>query len=348
MHGKKHFSSKRYKNVSLDVAFKSFRPISNLCFASKLSERAAAYQLTRRVVDQGLDCELQLAYKRHYCTETALLKVKNDLLMSMDKQHVTLLVLLDLSAAFDTVYPNTLIGRLENKFGVTGTALEWIRSYLSDRTQCVCIKSARSENFVLRHRLPQGSCLGPLMFSLYTSKLFDITKHNLPKVVCYADDTQLYVSFIPDGSSGSERAITAKSDCIPDLRAWIILDKLMINDGKTEVLLVGTRQQLRKVEIDAFTFGSSRMLPTTLVRNLGAWFDSELTMNTDVNKVCSAAYFHLFNIKRIRKYLSVSKETTEKLVHTFFSSRIEYCTSLLYGLPAKQLDKIQRITLLIY
>lgn len=115
----------------------------------------------------------------------------------------------------------------------------------------------------------------------------------------------------------------------------------MINDGKTEVLVVGTRQQLQKVNIDAITVGSSRVTPCTSVRNLGAWFDSQLTMNTHVNKVCSVAYFHLYNIKRIRKYLS--QDTTEKLVHAFFSSRIDYCNSLLYGLPAKQLDKLQRV-----
>ena len=150
------------------------------------------------------------------------------------------------------------------------------------------------------------------------------------------------MSFRPDESSGSERALAAMSDCIRDLRAWMISDKLMINDGKTDVLLlVGTRQQLQKVNINAITVGSSRVTPCTSVRNLGAWFDSQLTMNTHVDKVCSAPYFHLYNIKRIRKYLS--QDTTEKLVHPFFSSRIDYCNSLLYGLPAKQLDKLQRV-----
>ena len=205
----------------------------------------------------------------------------------------------------------------KNMFGVKGAALEWVRSYLLGRTQRVSVKGAVSENFDLRHGVPQGSCLGPLLFSLYTSKLFYITKQHLPNVICYADDTQLYMSFRPDEFSGSERALDAMSDCIRDLRAWMISDKLMINDGKTEVLLVGTRQQLQKVNIDAITVGSSRVTPCTSVRNLGAWFDSQLTMNTHVNKVCSAAYFHLYNIKRIRKYLS--QDTTEKLVHAFSS-----------------------------
>ena len=82
-------------------------------------------------------------------------------------------------------------------------------------------------------------------------------------------------------------------------------------------------------------------LTSSAVRNLGAWFDPELTMNTHVNKLCSAAYFHLYNLRRIRKYLT--QQTCEKLVHAFVTSRIDYCNSLLYGLPAKQLNKIQRV-----
>ena len=105
----------------------------------------------QHVIDHGLDCDLQSAYKEHHSTETALLKVKNDLLMSMDKQHVTLLVMLDLSAAFDTVCHSTLISHLESKFGVNGAALEWVCSYLLGRTQRVSVKGAVSENFDLRH-----------------------------------------------------------------------------------------------------------------------------------------------------------------------------------------------------
>ena len=112
-------------------------------------------------MDQGLECELQSAYKRHYSTETALLKVKNDLLMSMDNQRVTFLVLLDLSAAFDTVCHQIVVDRLHSKFRVSGTVLEWLRSYLSKRSQRVSIKGVLSDGFELRHGVPQGSCLGP-------------------------------------------------------------------------------------------------------------------------------------------------------------------------------------------
>ena len=199
-----------------------------------------------------------------------------------------------------------------------------------------------SDGVDLRYGVPQGSCLGPLLFSLYTSKLFDISKTHLPEIHCYADDTQLYLSFRPHVTPGSDEAISAMTNCIADIRDWMISDKLMLNDSKTEILLVGSRQQLRKVELDALMVGTAKVpLASSAVRNLGSFFDSELTMNTHVNKLCSAAYFHLYNLRRIRKYLS--QETYEQLVHAFITSRIDYCNSLLYGLPAKQLDKIQRV-----
>ena len=329
------------KKHNLDIAYKNFRPVSNLAYISKLSERASVDQFAEHLTVTERHSLLQSAYKPLHSTETALLKVKNDILMSMNQQHVTLLVLLDLSAAFDTIHHDKLIQRLESDCGVTGIALAWFRSYLSDRFQRVSVNGGLSKKFSLCQGVPQGSCLGPLLFTIYTRKLFDIVERHLPEVHCYADDTQLYVSFSPNQSAKADDAIKSMTDCISDVRSWMISDNLMLNDDKTEFLILGTKQQLTKVNIDNIKVGSANVSPVPVVRNLGSWFDSQLTMSSHTSKLCSVAFYHLYNIRCIRKYLS--QEATATLVHAFITSRTDYCNSLLYGLPDNQLVKIQRV-----
>ena len=131
----------------------------------------------------GMFPELQSAYRQHHSTETALLKVKNDLLMAMDKSQVTLLVLLDLSSAFDTVVHEILLERLRSTIGLRGKVLSWFESYLKGRSQQVSINGTLSKPFYLKCGVPQGSCLGLLLFTIYVSKLFRILKHHLPSFI---------------------------------------------------------------------------------------------------------------------------------------------------------------------
>ena len=266
--------------------------MSNLAYISKLSERACVHQITEHLTVTERHSLLQSAYKPLHSTETALLKVKNDILMSMNQQHVTLLVLLDLSAAFDTIHHDKLIQRLESDCGVAGNALSWFKSYLSDRFQRVSVNGGLSKKFPLCQGVPQGSCLGPLLFIIYTRKLFDIVERHLSQVHCYADDTQLYVSFCPNQSADADAALKSMTDCISDVRSWMISDNLMLNDDKTEFLILGTRQQLAKVNIDNIKVGSARVSPVSAVRNLGSWFDSQLTMSSHISKLCSVAFYH--------------------------------------------------------
>ena len=141
----------------------------------------------------------------------------------MDQQKVTLLVLLGLSAAFDTIDHEILTATLESEFGVTGNALKWIKSFLSHRKQRVKIKQEFSTNSTLSCGVPQGSCLGPVLFLLYVSQLFQIiNKHLVPALYGYADDTQLYLSFSPDSSVVQDQAIQTISNCIDEVRAWSV------------------------------------------------------------------------------------------------------------------------------
>ena len=124
----------------------------------------------------------------------------------MNRQHASLLVLLDLSVAFDTVGHTILLRRLETSFGVTRDALKWIASYLSARSQRVMINGVLSDRFDLSFEGSQGSCLGQLLFSAYASKLFQVIKNHLHNAHAYADDTQLYLSFKSDSSMGETEA----------------------------------------------------------------------------------------------------------------------------------------------
>ena len=179
----------RYKKVGIND-FTNLRPVSNLQYVSKLVERAVFDQVHTHLSEHDLYPLLQSAYRRArgHNTETALLKIYNDILMAMNRQEVVLLVLLDLSAAFDTVEHSVLISRLSTSFGIRGTVLEWFVSYLSGRSQRVSLSGKCSESLQLNQGVPQGSCLGPLLFTLYASKLFEVVKRHLPSVHAYADD----------------------------------------------------------------------------------------------------------------------------------------------------------------
>ena len=121
--------------------------------------------------------------------------------------------------------------------------------------------------------------------------------------------------------------------CISDIRTWMLTDKLKLNDDKTEFMfMIGTKMQLSKVNIDTLTVGSFDVAPVTVARNLGTWFDSNLNLQEQIHKTCKSGFFHLYNVRRIRKYLSQESERT--LVHAFIIGRIDYCNSLLFGLPS--------------
>ena len=265
----------------------------------------------------------------------------NDILLKMNSQHVTLLVLLDLSAAFDTVDHNILLDRLQRDLGLHGTVLEWFRSYLSERCQQISIDSSISKRFSLGCGVPQGSCLGPLLFVIYSSGLFRIVEQHLPHVHCYADDTQLYLSFKPNNEQAHDEALFAMEQCICDIRNWLTRSRLLLNDDKTEFLVIGTRQQLSKLKSTVVDVGEHSIEPSVSVSNLGTIFDNSLSMNEHINKTCKASFYHIHNIRRISKYLTL--ECMKTLVHAFVLSRIDYCNSLLYGLPKYQIAKLQRV-----
>ena len=146
----------------------------------------------------------QTAYRKYHSTESALLNIQNDILLNMAKGSVTALTLLDLSAAFDTIDHTILLDRLNVYYGISELALGWFKSYLSGRTHSVKVGSTLSHPAVLHYGVPQGSVLGPILFSLYTNPISSIIhSHSSINYHFYADDTQLYITLSPENFSHS-------------------------------------------------------------------------------------------------------------------------------------------------
>ena len=326
------------KKPSLDNdILKNFRPVSNLSFLSKVIEKVIASRLSDHLTKHNLMDPMQSAYRKGHSTETALLRVHNDILSAVDKGNGVFLILLDLSAAFDTVDHTILLTFLKDHIGLDGSTLDLFKSYLTNRTQCVSIKGVFSELSMLMYGVPQGSVLGPIAFCIYTIPLGAILKYYEIDYHIYADDTQLYCSF--DVNSVDD-VIGSLSNCISDIRSWMIKNKLKINDDKTEFLLVSSPHSKLSKDVK-ISIGQSEITPSDSCKSLGVMLDNNMAMDVQIQSVCKSTLYHIRNISAIRQLIPQSAAAA--LVHSLVTSRLDYCNSLLYGVPACKLQRLQRV-----
>ena len=246
----------------------NFRPISNLTFVSKLIEKAVSLQLNDHILRHYLDETFQSAYKAFHTTETALVRVNNDILTAIDNNNTVILLLLDLSAAFDTVDHSILLSRLSSRFGIKGAVLAWLRSYLTLRKQFFNVNKCRSSQRFLERGVPQGSVLGPLLYPLYTSSHANIIKRYNLEYHSYADDTQLYVVFKTDCLDKMVECKTTIEQCVRDIDNWMVIKKVKLNQDKTEVVLISSRYRPRP-PLDSLQIGNVTVVPSSSARNLG-------------------------------------------------------------------------------
>ena len=318
--------------------FKNFRPVSNLNFVSKIIENVVASRLTEYLSTNELFEPFQSAYKKYHATETALVRVQNDILCSLDNKCGVFLVLLDLSAAFDTI-DHEILRRLES-IGVKGRALEWIYSYLSNRTQAVNINGTLSAPAPLRFGVPQGSVLGPLLFTTYSRHIADIARNHELNVHLYADDTQLYFSY-DINFPHDELTVRSKIEkCVADIKSWMAANKLKLNDEKTELIMFTTPRMHSRIQDNHIQIANAKIQSAHSARNLGVFLDENMTMAEHIKKICQSAYFQIRNINSIRKNLS--NDTASILVHALITSRLDNGNAHLYGILNTLLDKLQR------
>ncbi len=240
---------------------------------------------------------------------------------------------MDLSAAFDTV--NQILLSTLSSLGITGIPLHWFESYLTGRSFKVAWGGEVSRAHQLVTGVPQGSVLGPLLFSTYTTSLGLIIQANSFSYHCYADDTQLNLSFRPDDLTVAARI----SGCLVDISAWMKEHHLQLNLAKTELLVFPATPTLQH----DFTIqlGSSTINPSASVRNLCVIFDDQLTFKDHIAKTARSCRFALHNIRKISPFLT--EHAAQLLVQALVIYRLDYCNALLAGLPSCTIKPLQMI-----
>ena len=299
-------------------------------------------QFNDHLVKNNLMEPFQSAYRPNHSTETALVRVCNDILRAIDQRKITIFVLLDLSAAFDTVNHQILLDRPHIRFGVCGVALDWFKCYLTGRRRFVSVNGMRSDPKLLKCGVPQGSVLGPLLFLAYVSPLGNIIRKHGLYFHSFADDAQLYLAFDANSTNNLSDALRSIQLAILDIKNWLSHNLLKFKIGKIELLLIGSCHQLSKlcspitICVDDVTITASE-----IVRNLGVFIDEQLKLDDHVNKIIKTCFYHLRNIFKIHKYLSI--DATKSLVHALVTCRLDYCNSLLYGCKTSSIKRLQRI-----
>ena len=206
---------------------KNYRPISNPSFVSKIIERVVIRRLNKHFADNMLNEPLQSAYKKFHSCETLLVRIFNDLLIASDENKATVVMLLDLSAAVDTVHHPKLIKILKDKIGILGTALKWFNSFICGRCQKVKIQDHESEEIIIKSGVPQGSVLGPVLFNIYITSIYLTIKDTKFIVHGFADDHQVYKSFVKE----QEYQILVKElpSCFAEIENWMASYYLQLN-----------------------------------------------------------------------------------------------------------------------
>ena len=261
----------------------------------------------------------------------------NDIGYALDDGLDVALVLVDLSSAFDTVDHQILLERLQFKYGMSGSVLSWFKSYLSERYQITHIDKIRSSPRLLNSGVPQGSVLGPLQFPLYISPIEDIIDAHGLHSISYADDNQVYMSVRPSDKDDFTRRLER---CLTDLSTWYTTNLLKCNPNETNYIYFSSKFKSNPL-VPTLVFEGHELIPSDVILNLGVKLDKHLLLKDRVSDICRGASLSITRISKLRKYLDVM--TTNRLTHAFVISKLDYCNSLLCGLPSRETAQLQKI-----
>ena len=286
----------------------NYRPVSNLCFIAKILSYPKFLPTSTLTIFT--------IYRPRHSNETALLKVVNDLSLSLNKGNISVLALLDFSSAFDTIDHPILVHRLHPDFGLTETVLQWFSSYLTDRTHYISLSNHCSAFAPVHSHVPQGLVLGPMLFTMYIKPLSAIIDSHSITHHSFADDLQLQMSAPPDGIS---ELLHSMQSCMCDVKAWATANIFKLNDNKTELMLVTSKRTKHLHNLPtSITIGNTQITFKQSVKNLVFTLDCHLTMNAHVSNIARTCYIELDRLSSIRRFLTSTATAT--LVSAFVLS----------------------------
>ena len=276
----------------------NYWPVYNLCSIAKIVEKLVLSQVYAYLNSHNLCNTCKSAYRPGHSTETALLKVVDDLFLSRNKGNISVLALLDFSSAFDTIEHPILVHRLHTDFGFTDAVLQLFSSYLTDRAHYVSLSNHCSAFAPAHSGVPQVSVLGPMLFTMYIKPLSAIIDSHSITHHSFTDDLQLLISAPPDEISELLHSIQS---CMSDVKALASANMLKLSDNKTELMLVTSKRTKHlHNQPTSITIGNAQIPFKQSVKNLGLTSDCHLTMNAHVSKISRTCYFELRRLASIR------------------------------------------------
>lgn len=311
------------------------RPISLLPILSKVCERVAHNQLMEYLTSKGRLSTKQSGNKEKHSTETSVIQTTDMILSAIDKKHLTAVILLDMSKAFDSIDHNLLLVKLED-VGASPLALQWFRSYLTARSQVVTIGTASSERLHVTSGVPQGSILGPLLFSIYMNDLPSVPQHC--SVQCYVDDTKLLLSF---RLQDQLRIVAEINQDLTRIRNWCFDNQLLLNPDKTKLLVCGSKRGVAKARDFKLSFLGKQLIPVEAARDLGVILDTSLTFDHHVSATVASCMSRLGQINRVKHCFD--NRTLIIIINALVFSKLFYCSSVWSSTSQSNIAKLQAV-----
>ena len=324
--------------VSNPSVASDYRPISLLPAFSKIVEKLVAKQMVDYLKQTGYLDNLQSAYKQSHSTITALLNVSDDIYEALENSELTFLVLLDYSKAFDCANHRLILAKLKAA-GFRDDSLSWITSYLTGRSQKVVTGSQESSWESVTNGVPQGSVLGPLLFTILVSDISDAIKRG--RYHLYADDTQLYYTCKVEDANATIAKINTDLENISN---YSKRNCLKLNASKSKFIVIGSRPNLKKLKstvLDEIKLGQDTIEREYAVKNLGVIFDETFSWSKHVNLITAKAYGKLRQAFRFKNFLS--SQAKWNLSETYILSQFNYGDIILQGINKQLIYKIQKI-----